>query len=90
MACSALGALIHLLKVKFCVPTMKKGGGKCLTEESFLLELCKSKPWGGPRVTKARVRPQARSNMPEMDARAQDPLEADPVQPGDRTGGQGL
>lgn len=54
-------------------------------EEIFFLEPCKSRPWDWPRVTKAILRPQARSNRPEMDAKAQDPLETNPVQPGDRT-----
>lgn len=86
-ACSALGAHPFVASEILCSNHGERGwrGGKCLTEESFLLELCKSRPWGGPRVTKARLRPRARSNRPEMDARAQDPLETDPVQTGDRT-----
>lgn len=78
--CSALDTLIHLLQVKFWVPTKEKAGGKYLTEESFLLELCKSGPCAGPRVIKASLRPWERGYRSEIDARAQDPFEADSAQ----------
>lgn len=33
------------------------GGGSCLMKENFLLGLCRSGPWGEPRMWKARLMP---------------------------------
>lgn len=68
-ACPTLGTLIPFVPNEILGSSQggrnPDGGGRCPAKGNFLLELCsRSGPQGGPRVWKARLRPQGRRHRP--------------------------